>query len=68
VESQFAEMLQSCRDDDLKSLCVLSEASGHAEAKLVELDRMLEGIHKERNFGEPERFKQRLLDGERLLA
>ena len=68
VESQFAEMLQSCRDEDLKSLCVLFEAIGNAEAQLVELDRMLESISKERNFGDPERFQHWLLDGERYLA
>lgn len=68
VESQFAEILQSYRDEELKSLCVLSEASGNAEMKLVELDRMLDGICKEMNFGDPERFKHWLLDGERLLA
>jgi hypothetical protein len=68
VESQFAEILQSCRDEELKSLCVFSQASGNAEAKLVELDRMLEGISKERNFGDPERFQHWLLDGDKLLA
>lgn len=68
VESQFAEILQSCRDEDLKSLCVLSEASGHGEAKLVELERMLEGLSKERNFSDAERFRHWLLDGEKLLG
>lgn len=68
VESQFAEILQSCRDEELKSLCVFSQASGNAESKLLELDRMLEGISKERNFGDPERFQHWLLDGERLPA
>ncbi|HEX8774719.1 MAG TPA: hypothetical protein VF735_14200 [Pyrinomonadaceae bacterium] len=68
VEAQFAEILQSCRDEELKSLCVLSHASGNAEAKLMEVDRMLEGISKERNFGDSERFQHWLRDGERLPA
>jgi hypothetical protein len=68
VEAQFARILQSCADEDLKSLCVLSAMSGDAEAKLAELDRMFDGVSKERNFGDPERFSHWLLDGEKVQA
>ena len=68
VEALFAGILQSCAAVDLKSLCVLSVASGDAEAKLVELDKMFEGVGKDRNFGDPERFSHWLLDGERIRA
>jgi hypothetical protein len=36
--------------------------------KLVEADRMFEGLSKERNFGDPARFGHWLLDGERYGA
>ena len=68
VENQFTKILQSCKSEELKSLCVLSVASGSADAKLVEVERMFEGIVKERNFGDPKRFEHWLLDGERFLA
>lgn len=68
VEAQFAEVLQSCKEEELRSFCVLSTVSGDAEAKIAELDQMLEGISKERNFGELARFKHWLLDGERIPA
>jgi hypothetical protein len=68
VESQFAEILRSCKAEELESLCVLSTASGMAEVKLAEVDRMFEGLGKERNFGDPARFERWLLDGERYVA
>ena len=68
AENQFAEILRSCKEEELKSLCVLSTASGGAEVKLAAADRMFEGLGKERNFGNPARFESWLLDGERYIA
>lgn len=68
IESRFAEILSSCKVEGLKSLCVLSAVSGDANARLIELERMFEGIGKERNFGDRVRFEHWLLDGERFPA
>ena len=65
VGHQFAEILRSRKAEKLRSLCVLSTASGGAEVKLDVADRMFEGLGKERNFGDPARFELWLLDGER---
>ncbi len=68
AEDQFAEILRSCQEEELKSLCVLSTASGGAGVKLAGVGRMFEGLGKERNFGDPARFERWLLDGERYIA
>jgi hypothetical protein len=67
VENQFAEILHSYKSEELKSLCVFSVASGGIDAQLAEVERMFEGLGKERNFGDPARFQHWLLDGERFL-
>jgi hypothetical protein len=68
VEIQFIEVLQSCMNAELKSLCVLSAESGDADAKLIKIDRMIESISKARNFGNPKLFDHWLLDGEKFLV
>jgi hypothetical protein len=68
VESQFAEILRSCKAEELRSLCVLLTASGMAEVKLAEVDRMFEGLDKEWKFGDPAQFERWLLDGEQYNA
>lgn len=68
AEDQFAEILCSCRTEELRSLCVLSIASGGAKAKLAVLDRMFAGVAAEWNFGDPTQFDRWLLDGERYIA
>lgn len=67
VESRFAEILRSCRDKDLKSLCVLSVSRCDAEAKPLEIDRMFDAF-KEWNQGAPVHFSNWLLDGEKFPA
>ncbi len=66
VEDTIAGILQSCKDEALKSVCVLSTVSGGVEATLAEVERMLDGLCKERNFGDPALFERWLLDGVRL--
>lgn len=67
AEATFAEILRLYKDEALESLCVLSTASGGTDAMLAEVDRMLDGLGKEWNFGNPTLFERWLLDGERLM-
>jgi hypothetical protein len=68
VETLFAEILQSFKAEELKSLCVLSQVGGGLDAKLAEVDLMFEGLSKERNFGDLARYERWLLDGERYAG
>ena len=63
VGEQFQGILKSVYDSDLVSFCVLSEAEGAPNVKLMQLDRMLGEISTARNFGSDAGFQYRLLDG-----
>jgi hypothetical protein len=63
IRGRLQQILMDLRDQDLESLCILSEASGTPSDKLKRLDDMLGEVSLKRNFGSNVKFHCRFLDG-----